>query len=174
MDTTVDPAALDQLARRATIHCLTGCGIGEVLGMAIGTALHWSNVATMVLAILLAFFFGYLLTLLPLLRARFTLKRALTLALAADTASITLMEVVDNTVMLVVPGAMDAPLTSVLFWGALAFSLLVAGIAAYPLNRWLLRRGRGHALVHAQHASTGQGLGADESGEGVHGHGGHQ
>jgi hypothetical protein len=162
MDDTVETLALNQLARRATIHCLTGCGIGEVLGMVIGTALHWSNVATMVLAILLAFCFGYLLTLLPLLRARLTLKRALSLALAADTASITLMEVVDNTVMLVVPGAMDAPLTSVLFWGALAFSLLVAGLAAYPLNRWLLRRGRGHALVHASHPSTG------------HGHGGHQ
>ena len=174
MDTTVDTAALDQLARRATIHCLTGCGIGEVLGMVIGTTLHWSNAATMVLAILLAFCFGYLLTLLPLVRARLALRQALSLALAADTASIALMEVVDNTVMLVVPGAMDAPLTSVLFWGALAFSLLVAGIAAYPLNRWLLRRGRGHALVHAHHSSTGRGLGAGTPGEEVHGHGGHQ
>ena len=144
-------ASLNRTAFQATIHCLTGCAIGEVLGMVIGTALGWSNLATIVLAIALAFVFGYALTLIPLIRAKIAWGTALGLALAADTASITIMEIVDNAIMLVIPGAMDAGLTSPLFWGSLAFSLIVAGVAAFPVNRWLISRGRGHAVVHAYH-----------------------
>jgi hypothetical protein len=118
--------------------------------MVIGTALGWGNGATIALAVALAFLFGYALTLLPLLRAMATVP-ALKLALAADTASITVMEIVDNAIMLVVPGAMDAGLASILFWGSLAFSLAIAGIAAFPVNRWLIARGKGHAVVHAHH-----------------------
>jgi hypothetical protein len=123
--------SLNRTAWSATLHCLTGCAIGEVLGMVIGTALGWSNGATIALAIVLAFFFGYLLTLWPLLKA-LGLATAAKLALAADTASITVMEIVDNAIMLVIPGAMNAGLVSVLFWASLAFSLAVAAIAAYP------------------------------------------
>lgn len=143
--------SLNALAARATLHCLSGCAIGEVLGMVIGTALGWSNAATIALAVALAFAFGYALTMVPLLRGGFPLRKALALALASDTLSITIMEVVDNAVMLVVPGAMDAPLTSFLFWGSLAFALVVAGLAAYPVNRWMIARGRGHACVHGHH-----------------------
>lgn len=143
--------SLNRLALSATLHCLTGCSIGEILGMVIGTALGWSNGATIALAVALAFLFGYLLTMIPLLRAGLAFKRAVGLALAADTASITVMEIVDNAIMLAIPGAMDAPLGSWLFWGSLACALLVAGIAAYPVNRWLLARGRGHAVVHQYH-----------------------
>ena len=139
-----------KLALSATIHCLTGCGIGEVLGMVIGTAMHWTNTATVVLSVILAFIFGYALTLRPLV-ARMPLREALSLAFAADTASITIMEIVDNGVMLVLPGAMDAPLSSAYFWGALALSLVVAGAAAFPVNLWLIKRGKGHAHVHAHH-----------------------
>jgi hypothetical protein len=142
------------LAISATVHCLTGCGIGEVLGMVIGTWLRWSNAATVVLAIALAFVFGYALTLRPLVR-RMPVRQALSLALAADTASITIMEIVDNGVMLALPGAMDAPITSAYFWGSLGLSLLVAGAAAFPVNLWLIRRGRGHAHVHAHHGHQG-------------------
>ncbi len=138
------------LALSATVHCLTGCGIGEVLGMVIGTWLGWSNLATVVLAIALAFVFGYALTLRPLVR-KMPMRNALSLALAADTASITIMEIVDNGVMLLLPGAMDAPLTSSYFWGSLALALFIAGIVAFPVNLWLIRRGRGHAHVHAHH-----------------------
>ena len=145
------PATNWRLALSATIHCLTGCAIGEVLGMIIGTALGWSNTATIVLAIVLAFFFGYALTLRPLLSAGMALRNALSLAFAADTISITIMEIVDNAIMLALPGAMDAPLTSLYFWSSLGFALLVAGIAAFPVNAWLIRRGRGHAHVHAHH-----------------------
>ncbi len=143
--------ALSRLALSATLHCLTGCGIGEVLGLVIGTALGWGTVATIALAVGLAFFFGYLLAMLPLLRSGLGLRAALRIALAADTVSITVMEIVDNAVMLAVPGAMDAPLTSLLFWGPLAGALIVAAIVVYPVNRWLIARGRGHALVHAHH-----------------------
>ena len=143
--------ALNKLAFAATLHCLSGCAIGEVLGMVIGTALGWSNVQTIALAITLAFISGYLLTMLPLLRAGMGFGAASKLALAADTASITIMEIVDNAVMLVIPGAMDAPLSSPLFWGSLALALAVAGVAAYPVNRWLIKRGKGHAVVHAHH-----------------------
>jgi hypothetical protein len=143
--------SLNRTALQATAHCLTGCAIGEVLGMVIGTALGWSDLATIAIAVLLAFVFGYALTLIPLLRANMTFGTALSLAFASDTASITLMEIVDNAIMLVIPGAMDAGLTSPLFWLSLAFSLVVAGIAAFPLNRWLISRGLGHAVVHQHH-----------------------
>ncbi len=143
--------ALSRLALSATLHCLIGCGIGEVLGLVIGTALGWGTVATIALAVGLAFFFGYLLAMLPLLRSGLGLRAALRIALAADTVSITVMEIVDNAVMLAVPGAMDAPLTSLLFWGPLAGALIVAAIVVYPVNRWLIARGRGHALVHGHH-----------------------
>jgi uncharacterized protein DUF4396 len=147
----VHSASLNQLAFSATVHCLTGCAIGEVLGMVIGTALGWGNWATVALAVVLAFLFGYIMTLLPLLRAGMEFGTALALAFASDTLSITIMEIVDNAVMLVIPGAMDAGLTEPLFWGSLIFSLILAGIAAFPANRWLISRGRGHALVHAHH-----------------------
>ena len=153
-DTGTSPAAptgLDRLALSATLHCLTGCGIGEVLGMVLGTAFGWGNLPTIALAVGLAFAFGYALTLVPLLRAGLGLGTALGLALAADTASIAVMEVVDNAVMLAVPGAMDAGLADPLFWASLAVSLLVAAAAAFPVNRWLIARGRGHAVVHAHH-----------------------
>lgn len=140
--------SLNQIAFSATVHCLTGCATGEVLGMIIGTALGWSNMATIVLAVVLAFVFGYALSLRPLLGAGVAFSTALGLAFAADTLSITVMEIVDNAVMLLIPGAMDAGLTSPLFWGSLAFALLVAGVAAFPVNRWLLARGKGHAVVH--------------------------
>lgn len=139
-------------ALAATLHCLTGCAIGEVLGMATGTALGLDNLTTTILAVVLAFAFGYLLTMLPLLRAGMPPRKAARLALAADTASIALMEIVDNALMWVIPGAMDATLDSPLFWGSLALALFVAGLAAWPLNRWLIARGQGHAVVHAGHA----------------------
>lgn len=143
--------SLNRLALTATLHCLSGCAIGEVLGMVIGTALGWSNLATIGLSIVLAFISGYLLTMLPLLRAGLGLGAATGLALAADTASITIMEIIDNLIMWTIPGAMDAALDAPLFWGSLAVSLLVAGVAAYPVNRWLIARGRGHAVVHGAH-----------------------
>ena len=143
-------ASLNRTAWSATLHCLTGCGIGEVLGMVVGTALGWGNGATVVLSIVLAFFFGYSLTLLPLLKA-VTANRALKLAFASDTASITIMEIVDNAIMLVIPGAMNAGLGTVLFWGSLVLSLAVAAVAAFPVNRWLIARGKGHAVIHAHH-----------------------
>lgn len=142
--------SLTRTAWSATLHCLTGCAIGEVLGMVIGTALGWGNVATIALAVVLAFLFGYALTLRPLLKAM-PAAVAMRLALAADTASITVMEVVDNAIMLVIPGAMDAGLGSVLFWGSLVVALALAALAAFPVNRWLIARGRGHAVVHAHH-----------------------
>ena len=144
--------SLNRVAFSATVHCLTGCAIGEVLGMVIGTALGWGNAATIVLAVVLAFFFGYALTMLPLLRAGMAFATAVRLALASDTASIAIMEIVDNAIMLVIPGAMDAGLDSLLFWGSLAFSLVVAGVAAFPVNRFLIARGRGHAVVHRHHS----------------------
>ena len=142
--------SLNRTAWSATLHCLTGCAIGEVLGMIIGTALGWGNAGTIALAVVLAFFFGYAFTLLPLLKAM-SFGAAAKLALAADTASITVMEIVDNAIMLVIPGAMDAPLDSLLFWGSLAVALAIAAVAAFPVNRWLIARGRGHAVVHAHH-----------------------
>jgi len=134
------------------VHCLTGCTIGEVLGMIIGTALGWSDLQTIVLAVVLAFFFGYTLTSLPLLRSGLTLAAVAPIAFASDTISITIMEIVDNAIMLLIPGAMEASLDDAGFWAALAAALLIAGAAAYPANRWLLARGKGHAVVHQYHA----------------------
>jgi hypothetical protein len=146
-----DRAALNRTAWSATLHCLTGCAIGEVLGMVIGSALGWSTGATIAIAAALAFAFGYALTMIPLISSGLPVRRAAKLALAADTASITVMEVVDNAIMLAVPGAMTAGLDSVLFWGSLMAALGVAAVAAFPVNRWLIARGRGHAAVHAHH-----------------------
>ena len=136
------------MALSATLHCLTGCALGEVVGVIIGTALGWSNAATIFLAIALAFLFGYTLTSWPLLRAGLALATVVPIALASDTLSIAVMEIVDNAIILVIPGAMDAGLDDVLFWGSLSFALFVAGFFAYPVNRWLLQRGKGHAAVH--------------------------
>jgi hypothetical protein len=144
-------SSLNRTAFSATLHCLTGCAIGEVLGIVIGTALGWSNVATIVLAIVLAFFFGYGMTILPLLRSGMALGAVLPLAFASDTLSITVMEIVDNLIIVVIPGAMDAGLGSLLFWGSLAFALAVAFVAAFPVNRYLISRGKGHAVVHKHH-----------------------
>jgi hypothetical protein len=146
------PDGLNRLALSATVHCLTGCAIGEVLGMVIGTALGFSDLATVALAVALAFLFGYSLTSLPLLRSGLALSAVVPIALASDTASIAIMEIVDNAIMLLIPGAMDAGLDNPGFWAALAVALLIAGAAAYPVNRWLLARGRGHAVVHEHHA----------------------
>jgi len=138
-------------AARATLHCLTGCAIGEILGMVIGTAASLPNIATVVLAVALAFVFGYALTARGLLHAGVSLRAALRAALAADTASIMVMELTDNTVIAAIPGAMDAGLGTALFWASLAFSLIVAFVATVPLNRWLIGRGKGHALLHTHH-----------------------
>jgi hypothetical protein len=139
------------MAAQATLHCLTGCAIGEVLGMVIGSATGLHNAGTVVLSIILAFIFGYALTMRGVLRSGLSVRDALKVALAADTVSIAVMEIVDNTTVLVIPGAMDAPLTSVLFWGALAASLAVAFVITTPVNRWMITRGRGHAVVHGHH-----------------------
>jgi hypothetical protein len=144
-------AALTRLAVSATLHCLTGCAIGEVLGMVIGTALGWSDLQTIVLAVALAFVFGYALTIGPVLRSGLALGAAIPVALAADTVSITVMEIVDNAVVLLVPGAMEAGLGDLLFWGALAVALAVAFVVTVPVNRRLIARGRGHAVVHRFH-----------------------
>ena len=135
----------------ATLHCLTGCAIGEVAGMALATAWGWSNGASIALAVVLAFGFGYLLTSIAVLRAGMGVRTALQVALAADTVSILVMEVVDNLVLLSVPGAMDAGLPDPLFWGSLAFSLAVAFVVTVPVNRAMIARGRGHAVVHEYH-----------------------
>lgn len=145
-------ASLNRSAFSATTHCLTGCAIGEVLGMVIATALGWGNTASIAISIVLAFFFGYALTLGPLLRAGVPLRRALPLAFASDTASITVMEIVDNAFILLVPGAIDAGLGQALFWWSLGLSLVIAFVLAFPLNRWLIARGRGHAVLHEYHA----------------------
>jgi hypothetical protein len=144
-----------QLAFSATLHCLTGCAIGEVLGMVIGTGLGWDDVPTILLSVVLAFFFGYSLTLRPLLASGLAFAAAARLALAADTLSITVMEIVDNAIMLVIPGAMESGPRSVLFWGSLAVALGIAFVAAFPVNYWLIRRGRGHAVVHQHHGHDG-------------------
>ena len=140
--------ALDLVAFSATLHCLTGCAIGEITGMVIGTAIGLSDWGTVGLAVALAFLFGYTLTSLPLLRAGFTVAAVVPIALATDTISIAIMEVVDNAIMLLIPGAMEAGLTNELFWGSLSVSLVIAGAAAYPANRRLIQRGKGHAVLH--------------------------
>lgn len=133
--------SLNRVALSATVHCLTGCAIGEVLGMVLGTAFGWSNLVTIVVSVLLAFLFGYGLTMMPLLRSGMAVKSAAGVALTSDTASIAVMEIVDNAFMLAVPGAMAATLASPLFWLSLAVSLVLAGAAAFPVNRWLIARG---------------------------------
>ncbi|MFB6808121.1 DUF4396 domain-containing protein [Streptomyces sp. NPDC056387] len=138
-------------AAKATLHCLTGCAVGEVLGMVIGTAFGWGNVATMVLAIVLAFFFGYALTLRGILASGVDLRTAVRVALAADTLSIAVMELIDNGVIAVWPGAMDAHLSEALFWIALAISLALAFVVTTPVNKWMIGRGKGHAVVHHYH-----------------------
>ena len=149
--TAANPAGLDSTAFWATVHCLSGCAVGEVLGMVLGTGLGLSNGATIALSVVLAFIFGYAFTITPLLRSGIAPKAAAAIALGADTASIALMEFVDNLVMILWPGAMDAGLANPVFWIALAVALLLAGAAAFPLNRFLISRGKGHALVHAHH-----------------------
>jgi hypothetical protein len=143
--------SLNRLAAQATTHCLTGCAIGEVLGLVIATQLGWDTGGSIALAVVLAYIFGYAFTLRPLLRSGLALGAALGIAFAADTLSITVMEIVDNGVLLLVPGAMDAGLTSPLFWGSLALALGMAWLAAFPVNRWLLARGLGHARAMAHH-----------------------
>ena len=139
---------LTGVAVSATLHCLAGCAIGEISGVAIGTALGLSNAATIVLAIVLAFLFGYSLTSLPLLRAGFAIGAVAGIAFATDTLSIATMEIVDNLIVLTIPGAMDAGLSDLLFWGSLSFALAVAFLFAVPVNRWLIARGKGHAVLH--------------------------
>jgi hypothetical protein len=147
-----DTGSLNRSAFQATTHCLTGCAIGEVLGMVIATALGWGNAASIAISVVLAFLFGYSLTLGPVLRANVPFRRAAALTFASDTLSITVMEIVDNAFILIVPGAIDAGLGDALFWWSLGVSLLVAFVAAFPVNRWLIARGRGHAVVHELHA----------------------
>ena len=144
--------SLNRIAFSATVHCLSGCAVGEVLGMIIGTAAGFSNLGTTLIAVALAFFFGYTFTSVPLLRSGMALGAVIPIALAADTISIAIMELVDNAIIWLIPGAMDAGLGDALFWGALAVALLIAGAAAFPANRALIRRGKGHAVVHQHHA----------------------
>jgi hypothetical protein len=146
--------SLNRSAVRATVHCLTGCAIGEVLGMVIATAVGLGNAPSILLSIVLAFFFGYSLTLGPVLRAGVPLRRAARLTLASDTLSITTMEIVDNLFVVLVPGALAAGLTDSLFWWSLLVSLVIAFAAALPVNRWLIARGRGHAVVHEFHSRS--------------------
>lgn len=145
--------SLNHTAFSATVHCLTGCAIGEILGMVIGASLGWGNWSTIALSVALAFVFGYAFTLLPLLRANFAFSAALGLAFASDTISITVMEIIDNALMMTIPGAMEAGIASGLFWGSMTLSLVLAGAAAFPINRWLIARGKGHAVVHQHHAA---------------------
>ncbi|WP_436985505.1 DUF4396 domain-containing protein [Streptomyces sp. enrichment culture] len=145
------PGASWGMAVRATLHCLTGCAIGEILGMVVGTALGWGNVPTMALAITLAFLFGYSFTLFAVVRAGLSLKAAVKVALAADTVSIAVMELVDNAIIALTPGAMDAHLSDGLFWSALLGGFAVAFLVTTPVNKWMIGRGKGHAVVHAHH-----------------------
>jgi hypothetical protein len=150
-DTPTSTPGLNRVALSATLHCLTGCSIGEVLGMVLGTAFGWSNLTTVIGAIVLAFVFGYSLTLYPLLRAAVPVTAALPLAFASDTLSITVMEIVDNAIVLLIPGALNAGLGDILFWGSLVVSLAIAFVAAFPVNRLLIARGQGHAVIHQYH-----------------------
>jgi hypothetical protein len=150
------------LAFSATVHCLTGCAIGEVLGLVIASALGLADAPSIALAVALAFFFGYSLAMVPLLRAGIAFLTALGLALAADTLSIVVMELVDNAIIIAIPGAMDAGLADLLFWGSLAFALAVAFCAALPLNYYLIKRGRGHAVVHRIHMAREADASAEE------------
>ena len=143
--------SINRLATQATVHCLTGCSIGEVLGLVIATALAWDDLPSIALSIVLAFVFGYALTIRPLLASGLVFGRAARLALASDTVSITTMEIVDTAIIVAIPGAMAAGLADPLFWGSLALSLAVAGVVAWPVNRWLITRGQGHAVLHGGH-----------------------
>ncbi len=143
--------SLNRTAFQATVHCLTGCAIGEVLGLVIATALGWHDLASIALAIVLAFVFGYALTIGPLIRGGLSFKQAVRAALVGDTLSITTMEIVDNVIILVIPGAMAAGLIDPLFWISLLVSLAIAFVATLPVNRWLIARGLGHAAVHGAH-----------------------
>jgi hypothetical protein len=147
----MEQASLNRVALSATVHCLTGCAIGEVLGMVLSTWWGWGSAASIGLSIVLAFLCGYSFTSLPLLRSGMSVRQAAPLAFASDTASIGTMEIVDNLFVLLVPGAIAAGLADSLFWWSLAVGLLIAGVVAYPLNRWLIQRGRGHAVVHSHH-----------------------
>ena len=150
--TTASPAStLTRAAVSATLHCLTGCAIGEILGMVISTALGWHNVANIALSIVLAFAFGYALTIRPVLASGLGLRRAVGVALAADTVSIAVMEIVDNGTIVVIPGAMSAGLGDVLFWASLLGSLVIAFVVTVPVNRWMISRGKGHAVAHEFH-----------------------
>jgi hypothetical protein len=151
MTTSTSQAALTRTAISATLHCLTGCAIGEILGMVISTALGWHNVASIGLSIGLAFLFGYALTIRPVLASGVGLRRAIGVALAADTVSIAVMELVDNATIVVVPGALDAGLVDFLFWASLLGSLVIAFVITVPVNRWMIARGKGHAVVHEYH-----------------------
>jgi hypothetical protein len=151
MDHDAATPSTNRLALSATVHCLTGCGIGEILGLVIASQLGWPDVPSIALAVVLAFIFGYALTLRPLLAAGMAIGAAARLAFAADTLSIAVMEIVDNLIILAIPGAMAAGIGDPLFWGSLAIALAVAGVAAYPVNRWLILRGRGHAVLHEHH-----------------------
>jgi Domain of unknown function (DUF4396) len=146
------PSSLNRLALSATVHCLTGCAIGEVLGMVLATWWGWGDLASIALAVVLAFFFGYLLTSLPLLRSGMSVRQVAPVAFASDTASITTMEIVDNLFIVIVPGALEAGLGDGKFWWTLAVGLLIAGAVAFPVNRRLISRGRGHAVMHGHHA----------------------
>ncbi len=150
--TPAPAASVNRLAFSATVHCLTGCGFGEVLGLVIASSLGWHDIPAIGLAVVLAFLFGYGLTMRPLLAAGMPFGAATRLALAADTASIVVMEIVDNAVMLAIPGAMDAHPTDLFFWFSLAVALAIAFVAAFPINVWLIRRGRGHAVMQAHHS----------------------
>ena len=147
--------AVTRVAIGATLHCLTGCAIGEVLGMVLATAFGWGNALSIGVAVVLAFFFGYSLTISPVLRAGVPARRALAIAFASDTASITTMEIVDNAFILLVPGALAAGLADALFWWTLAASLVIAFVVTVPVNYWLIARGRGHAVAHAYHHHSG-------------------
>lgn len=151
MDHASTSPSIDRLAFSATVHCLTGCAIGEVLGLVIASALGWADLPSVVLAIALAFAFGYALTIRPLLASGMGVRRAGRLAIASDTLSIATMEIVDTAIVLAIPGAMAASVVDPLFWGSLAVALLIAGLVAYPVNRWLIARGQGHAVLHGHH-----------------------
>lgn len=151
----MDDSGLNQMARSATLHCLTGCAIGEVTGLIIGTALGLTTIATIIIAVTLAFIFGFALSTLPLLKAGLTFAAALPIVFAADTLSIATMEVVDNGVMALIPGAMDAGLVNPIFWIGMPFALTVAYFAAYPVNKYLLKKNKGHALVMKYHEGHG-------------------
>lgn len=142
---------LKSMAFMATAHCLTGCAIGEVLGLVIGTSLGWTDFQTIALAVTLAFLFGYSLTLYPLIKGGMQIKQALSLAFASDTISITVMEIVDNSAMLLIPGAMHSPVTSFYFWLSMTIALAVAFVVAYPVNMYLISKGKGHAVMHGHH-----------------------